>query len=424
MADPFSESLDLLADGNTDFAEFSIDSFDDEDEEELNKFINGDLDDDDPLGILGERKQEPLPQKLVAEGEEQKSIDASTGTGTGTGTTSTPFALVADETQSAHATSTSNSTAGGVTNQTMDIPTAAHNNCAEYTPVTPSAAAESGSGVSTTTSSSNSSSSSSSTNTNNKLGSSSAVSALKKQAVAATEDPLSTTWTNPMSSGSTTTAPTIANANVSTAHNGTHLPYPNASHTVNPSNNPTVPMGSSTMGSSYMGTTGTGMGAQYNTADAVANLVSKTQSLTSTFSSFASKFQDAVSNAAIVANTSVNPIHPSGAGGVNVNVNASMQSTNTTLSRNQSGYSQQSMNRMHGAGGGGGGPIGVGNASVGMHGNHAVAAGIGNNTTNGGTGAVYYGAPFSAKSVSNANIANGGTGPATRVQDIDKTKRR
>ena len=397
MADPFSESLDLLAEGNTEFAEFSIDSFDDEDEEELNKFINGDLDDDDPLGILGERKQEPLPQKPVAEAEEQKSMDASTGT------SSTSFALVAEETQSAQATSNSN-TAGGVTNQTMVVP-AVHNNGAGHTPVIPSAA-ESGSGTTTSSSSSNS------TNANNKLGSSSAVSALKKQVVAATEDPLSTTWTNPISSGSTTAAPTTANANVSTTHNGTHLPYPNASHTVNPSNNPNVPMASSTMGSSYMGTTGTGMGTHYNSADVAANLanfVTKTQSLTSSFSSFASKFQDAVSNAAIVSNTSAKPVMQS-------------QSTNMSLSGSQSGYSQQSMNRMHGAGGGGG-PIGVGNASVGMHGNHPVAAGFGNNTTNGATGAVY-GAPIAANSIGNANIANGGTGPVTRVQDIDKAKRR
>lgn len=402
MADPFSESLDLLAEGNTEFAEFSIDSFDDEDEEELNKFINGDLDDDDPLGILGERKQEPLPQKSVAEAEEQKSMDASS-----TGT-SISFALVAEETQtSAQATSNSN-TAGGVTNQTMVIPTA-HNNGAEYAPVIPSAA-ESGSGTTTS-----SSSSSNSTNANNKLGSSSAVSALKKQVVAATEDPLSTTWTNPISSGRTTTANTTANANVnvSSTHNGTHLPYPNVSHTVNPSNNHTVPMASSTMGSSYMGTTGTGMGTHYNTSDVaanLANLVSKTHSLTSSFSSFASKFQDAVSNAAIVTNNSVKPV---------------MQSTSTymSLSGSQPGYSQQSMNRMHGAGGGGPTGMGVGNVSVGMHGNHPVATGFGNNSTNGATGAVY-GAPIAANGVGNANIANGGTGPATRVQDIDKAKRR
>jgi hypothetical protein len=47
--DLFGDSLDFLAGEDNQFSDFNIDS---DEEKELDKFINGDL--DDPLGILGE----------------------------------------------------------------------------------------------------------------------------------------------------------------------------------------------------------------------------------------------------------------------------------------------------------------------------------------------------------------------------------
>eukprot|EP00979_Chaetoceros_neogracilis_P018122 scaffold10552_cov276-Chaetoceros_neogracile.AAC.26 len=412
MTDPFRDSLDLLAgEDNTPFAEFSIDS---DEEEELNRFINEDLEEDDPLGIFDRKKQDP-PQGQVV-GTEHNSIDgivdgneANDDSEATSVTTPDHQSLVDHDVPpvsvplpAPRVNSNGIDNAGGNGNSAT---------------ATPSASASENSMEKSTSGSSSSSTFASASP-------SASASALKKQTVTAMEDPLSSPWTNPVPAATNIT-------NDSHIPNSATLPYPNITHTMTPMPTDIPP---------HMG-----MGANYNTADlsssasaGMASFVSKTQSITSTFSSFASKFQDssfaskfqdAVSSAAINASGNAKPMNQnhsmSGMG-------ASMQS-NMPLNASRDGYApvhahghahtqhqhqhqhQQQQQSMYGMNSGVG-AMAIGNGGVGMHGNPA--------TGNAPNGAVY-GAQNGINGNGNGNM-NRGPMPAkisNRDQDLDKVKR-
>ena len=418
MADPFRDSLDLLAgDDNTPFAEFSIDS---DEEEELNRFINEDLEEDDPLGIFDRKKQDP-PQGQVV-GTEHNSID-----GIVDGNEANDDSEATSVTTPGHQSLVDHDVPSVSVPVSLPAPRVNSNGIdnvggnGNSAPATPSASASENSMEKST-----SGSSSSSTFASASPSPSASASALKKQSVTAMEDPLSSPWTNPVPAATNLT-------NDSHIPNSATLPYPNISHTMTPMPTDIPP---------HMG-----MGANYNTADlsssasaGMASFVSKTQSITSTFSSFASKFQDssfaskfqdAVSSAAINASGNAKPMNQnhsmSGMG-------ASMQS-NMPLNASRDGYApvhahghahtqhqhqhqhqhQQQQQSMYGMNSGVG-AMAIGNGGVGMHGNPA--------TGNAPNGAVY-GAQNGINGNGNGNM-NRGPMPAkisNRDQDLDKVKR-
>lgn len=314
--DLFGDSLDFLAGEDNQFADFNIDS---DEEKELDKFINGDL--DDPLGILGET--EKTEEKKTA--DEKKEVQNVSNDQSYTATRMSSGSILEQMTE-------------GVTDSMENIAV-------------------------TSTSSSSSESASTSNDSEqleekggNSQGSSTHggnSNALKKQVV--TEDPLSAAFSIDSTHGVTTTVNTntqtggdFANNAYSASNSGAstpsqNLPYPNASHTVTPSSLPTSAPSSgnyipsvSSMQSDIASSASTGM----------ANFMSKTQSLTSTFSSLASKVQDAVQNAAHNVNSTTNkhtiyqPV-----GGMTSPVGA----TSIQSSRNNLSYTEQSMQLMNNA---------------------------------------------------------------------------
>jgi len=119
-------------------------------------------------------------------------------------------------------------------------------------------------------------------------------SALKKKNVSAIEDPLSRAWSN-------------TNANASNA-NATAvplpLPYPSAGHTSHTTHLPTVANANVNTASAFPPS------AAYPSQTASQNdFANIGHSFSSTFSSFASKFQDVVASAAKVAHTPTPPTH-------------------------------------------------------------------------------------------------------------------
>ena len=414
MTDPFSESLDLLAgDDNTPFAEFSIDS---DEEEELNKFINGDMEEDNPLGIFDFKIHDPpRGQHAVAEQKDRDDI------------------VVNVEATSSEVTGVTTSANQSLANYTpvpvlvpapLLAPVVDNNDFANGDSASPTSSGAENSMQKSNIGSDSSASVTVSTSTSVSTSVTVSAVALKKQSVAAMEDPLSLTWTNPIPD-------TTPMTNDHQSENGVHLPYPNISHTTAPMPTSTPMAPPSAMG------VGGHMGEIYNAADlsstasaGMASLVSKTQSLTSTFSSFASKFQDVVSSAATNANISVKPMNHKQKYGHNHNhnhtmkgMNASIQS-NVPLSGNHAGYAHahgHAQQSMHGINSGMG-AMGVGNFSDGMHGNPATGI------LNAPNGNIMYGAQnlMNGNDNGNMNGINGGLMAAkipSRAQDIDKVKR-
>lgn len=313
--DLFGDSLDFLAGEDNQFADFNIDS---DEEKELDKFINGDL--DDPLGILGETEKT----------EEKKTADE----------TKEVQNVVNDQSYAATRMSS-----GSILEQMTEGVTDSMENIAVTSTSSSSSVSASTSNDSEQLEDKGANSQGSSTHGGNS-------NALKKQVV--TEDPLSAAFSIDSTHGVTTvntnakTGENFVNNTYSASNSGasTHpqnLPYPQASHTVTPSSLPTSAASSgnyvpsvSSMQSDIASSASTGM----------ANFMSKTQSLTSTFSSFASKVQDVVQHAAHNVNSTTNKhtVYQPVGGMTSPVVATSIQS-----SRNNLSYTEQSMQLMNNA---------------------------------------------------------------------------
>mmetsp|Transcript_4348 Transcript_4348/g.8352 ORF Transcript_4348/g.8352 Transcript_4348/m.8352 type:complete len:1261 (+) Transcript_4348:270-4052(+) len=338
-------AMNLLSskDDNAAFVEFSIDSDDQEDDEEgLKKFTLEDYDDDDPLGIMVNKLTEKIQETLDHNDDDEEEDDEGNNQGNDAYKESnldvndgadvvlnskTPYRGINDTTRTNNNNYNDDGEIGSNRNteQGKDgftrVPSQSdfrmdsiplENESDEQIPFNGTSFFN-GSTVPDSKGSAASTTGVSKSDTS---------SALRKMTVATKEDPLSSpvAWTPPVSEPNN-----IAHNHVSNANNTANVTYQHGEMTDNVSNMSQPPHPSFLHGTSphprsndafvppMAAATATSMplfpgnvpnypsvDSNYNStkASGMASFVSKTHSLSSTLSSFASKFQDVVSNAA------------------------------------------------------------------------------------------------------------------------------